>query len=272
MATYAIGDIQGCFKPFQCLLDKIKFKPGRDKLWLAGDLVNRGPDSLSVLRFCYDHKEHIVNVLGNHDLHILAVAYGARNRHKNDTFDDVLNAPDRESLLNWLRACPLLFDDPKSGFTITHAGIPPIWGLEKSIELAKEVEAVIQSKKIHAYLKTMYGNEPAIWSDTLKEPERWRVITNYFTRMRLCNMKGKLDFSYNEGFDGIPAGYYPWFSVPDSVPVNRRILFGHWAALKGETRIKNIINLDSGCVWGNTLKAFCLETGVSYYCSCDATS
>ena len=271
MATYAIGDIQGCFKPFQCLLDKIKFKPGRDQLWLAGDLVNRGPDSLSVLRFCYDNKEHIVSVLGNHDIHLLAVANGARSCHKHDTFDDVLHAPDRESLLSWLRTCPLLFDDPKSGFTLTHAGISPIWSLEKAAELAKEVETVIQSDRLNTYLKTMYGNEPAIWSDSLEEPERWRVITNYFTRMRLCDEKGKLDLSYSGGLDAIPPGYYPWFLIPDRTPVNRHLLFGHWAALNGETSIRTITNLDNGCVWGNKLKAFCLETGTSYYCSCQAT-
>jgi len=262
MSTYAIGDIQGCFSSFERLLEAIQFDPGNDSLWLAGDLINRGPDSLATLRFCYQHQDNIVAVLGNHDLHVLAVAFGATEYKNKDTFADILAAPDKTELLHWLRHNPLYHRDKSLGYVMTHAGIYPGWSRKKAKKLAREVEAVIQGPLFSEYLSNMYGNQPAAWSESLEGPERWRFITNCFTRMRLCDSQTRLNLSYKGSLADAPKNLYPWYSTPERHSIKDTVLFGHWAAINGCTGVPNIIALDTGCVWGNKLSAYCLETEI----------
>lgn len=262
MSTYAIGDIQGCFGSFEALLDAIQFDPASDRLWLAGDLINRGPDSLATLRYCYQHRDSITAVLGNHDLHLLAVAYGASEYKNKDTFADILEAPDRDELLHWLRFNPLYHRDKRLGYVLVHAGIYPQWSRKKAKKLAREVEAVIQGDQFSEYLINMYGNQPNKWSDDLEGPSRWRFITNCFTRMRLCDDKFAVNLAYKGSIKDAPSELYPWYSTPNRKHVKNTILFGHWAALNGVTGSSDVIALDTGCVWGNKLSAYCLETGV----------
>ena len=264
MTTYAVGDLQGCFSELEQLLDKLNFDPETDQLWLAGDLVNRGPESLQVLRFASGLGDRVRCVLGNHDLHLLAVAYSGARLKRSDTLQAILGAPDCDDLLDWLRHQPLCHFDAKLGYVMTHAGIPPIWDLEQTLTYAKEVEHVLRGSKCKRYFEHMYGNKPAKWSDDLKGFDRLRVITNYFTRMRFCTPKGKLDFDSKEGLDQCPEGYAPWFSYPRQVKA--QIIFGHWAALEGRIdmpnrNIQGIHALDTGCVWGATLTALNLNTG-----------
>lgn len=259
MATYAVGDLQGCFSELELLLDAVQFDPNRDKLWLAGDLVNRGPESLEVLRFVSSLGDRVHCVLGNHDLHLLAVAYSGARLKRSDTLQLILEAPDRDQLLDWLRHQPLCHYDAKLGYVMTHAGIPPVWGLEQALAYAKEVEEVLRGAQCKAYFDNMYGNKPAKWSDDLEGFDRLRVITNYFTRMRFCTPGGKLDFDAKEGLDQCPKGYAPWFSYPRKV--KEKIVFGHWAALEGQINVEGIYALDTGCVWGGALTALNLETG-----------
>ncbi|CBL45661.1 Bis(5\'-nucleosyl)-tetraphosphatase, symmetrical [gamma proteobacterium HdN1] len=260
MATYAIGDLQGCFASFQALLARIGFDGQRDKLWLTGDLINRGPDSLATLRWCHAHNASLVTVLGNHDLHFLAVALGASTyKARKDTFADILEAPDRETLVDWLRRRPLMHVEYQH--ILCHAGIAPIWTTEQAKSLAEEVEHVLSGDNPGVFLSQMYGNQPAGWSNDLHGAARYRVITNYFTRMRICDRSGALDLAYKNGLTGIPAGLFPWFQLPERIPLKERILFGHWAAIEGKTGHEDILALDTGCVWGATLTAFCLETG-----------
>lgn len=270
MSTYAIGDIQGCLEPLQCLLKKIAFDPAKDKLWLAGDLINRGPDTLATLRFLYSIRTSLVIVLGNHDLHFLAVAYGLRKKSQYDTLDELLQAPDCAELIQWLRQQKLLHHDPALGFTLVHAGIPPQWELAQAQACAREVEAVLQSDAIAEYLATMYGNKPSCWEDGLQGQERLRLITNYFTRMRFCNAHGELELATKESADAAPVGYAPWFSFAERKTKHEKILFGHWAALEGHTNIPNIYALDTGCVWGGALTAMRLEDSQKFSCNCDA--
>ena len=262
MSTYAIGDIQGCFSSFERLLEAIQFDPAQDTLWLAGDLVNRGPDSLATLRYCYQHKDSIIAVLGNHDLHLLAVAFGACEYKNKDTFAAVLEAPDKDKLLNWLRFNPLYYRDKKLGYSMVHAGIYPKWSRKKAKTLALEVEDIIQGEHFSEFLCNMYGNQPERWSDTLVGPSRWRFITNCFTRMRLCDSNFAINLSYKGALKEAPTELYPWYTTPNRKPIKDTILIGHWAALNGVTGSLNVIALDTGCVWGNKLSAFCLETGI----------
>lgn len=268
MSTYAIGDIQGCFESLQQLLDKIQFSASRDQLWLLGDLINRGPDSLGTLRFAKSLGDSAVVVLGNHDLHLLAVATGARKANKKDTLDEILEAKDREELLHWLRQQKLLHYCKKLKTVAVHAGIPPIWSLKFARKLATEVESTLQSKHYTSFLRSMYGNTPDIWHDKLKGYDRLRLITNYFTRMRFCSTKGQLELSTKTGPDQAPKGFAPWFSHTNPSMENTRIVFGHWASLMGQTENKQAIGLDTGCVWGNKLTALCLESGESFSVCC----
>lgn len=270
MATYAIGDIQGCLEPFQCLLKKIAFDPARDKLWLAGDLINRGPDTLATLRYLYKLRESLTIVLGNHDLHFIAVYYGLRKQNKNDTLEQLLIAPDRADLVYWLRQQKLVHHDPVLGYTMVHAGIPPQWDLQQAIERATEVELALRSDNPDRFLTGMYGNAPAIWNDQLVGVDRLRVITNYFTRMRFCNAAGELELQTKESADAAPAGFAPWFTFFNRKMKNEKIIFGHWAALEGKANIANVFALDTGCVWGGTLTAMRLEDGVRFSCKCAA--
>ena len=262
MSTYAIGDIQGCFASFQRLLEAVQFDPAQDTLWLAGDLVNRGPDSLATLRYCYQHQGSIVAVLGNHDLHMLAVAFGATKIRNKDTFADILAASDKDELLNWVRHNPLYHRNKELGFVMCHAGIYPQWSRKKAKKLAREVEAIIQGEQFSDFLCHMYGNEPSAWSDSLEGPARWRFITNCFTRMRLCDAQSRLDLSFKGDLKDAPKELFPWFNTPGRKKIKDTLLFGHWAALNGFTGNQEIIALDTGCVWGNKLSAYCLESGI----------
>ena len=267
MSTYVVGDIQGCLQPLKCLLDRVEFDPQKDVLWCVGDLVNRGPKCLKTLRFLYGMRKSLVTVLGNHDLHLLAVAAGVRPMHRSDTLQKILDAPDREELLNWLLHQPLIHY--QHGYTMVHAGIPPQWSVEEALARAWEVEEVLQSPGCTEFLRNMYGNEPAVWSDDLQGMERLRLITNYLTRMRYCTKKGKLDLiskgpSPNCGINKVAA----WFSHAHRKTVNDKILFGHWASLEGKTDHPNAIGLDTGCVWGGALSLYELETGTWTRCDC----
>lgn len=268
MATYAIGDIQGCLEPFQCLLTEIEFNPSSDRLWLAGDLINRGPDTLATLRFLYQLRDSITVVLGNHDLHFIAVYYGLRKRGKNDTLDELLNAPDCAGLVYWLRQQKLLHHDPILNFTMVHAGIPPHWSLSEALERAREVENVLRSDKVELFLANMYGNLPSRWDDNLAGADRLRLITNYFTRMRFCSAEGELELQTKESADAAPPGFAPWFSYQARKTRDEKIIFGHWAALEGRTDEKNIYALDTGCVWGGALTALRLEDESRFSCDC----
>lgn len=261
MATYAVGDIQGCFREFDALLEALRFDPARDRLWLVGDLINRGPDSLAVVRRVRELGDAAVSVLGNHELHLLAIRYNASEVKPNDTFAELMAAPDFDDICAWLRSLPLLVDDPSLGFVMTHAGVPHIWDLDKARALAREVEAVIRGQQYGEYFQAMYGNLPDCWNDDLRGPERWRVITNYFTRMRLITMSGRLDFTHKGALDSAPAGWTPWYELRAQHPLEQTILFGHWAALQGVTAWANVVGLDTGCVWGGSLTALCLESG-----------
>lgn len=273
MSVYAIGDLQGCHAEFVALLERIAFDPGRDRLWLAGDLVNRGPDSLACLREVHALGDAAVTVLGNHDLHLLAVARGGGRFTRKDTMDDILAAPDCEALLNWLQAQPLLVHETvdtrwghaalaeQEEVVMTHAGILPQWSVSEAVALAGEVEANLGSEHSGDFLRQMYGNQPACWHPELEGVDRLRAIVNVLTRMRFIDAGGCLDFSAKEGLDSAPAGFMPWFRYPRSDDV--RVLFGHWAALEGHTdgAQARVEALDTGCVWGGNLTALNLATG-----------
>lgn len=259
MSVYAIGDLQGCFSELEQLLEKISFDPNQDQLWLAGDLVNRGPQSLEVLRFASAMGDSVKAVLGNHDLHLLAVAFGGGRVKRKDTLDEILSAPDRDELLDWLRHQPLCHFDPSLGYVMTHAGIPPAWSVNDTLNYASEVEQVLRSPQCKGYFEAMYGNTPDQWNHSLSGMDRLRAITNYLTRMRFCTPASQLEFDSKEGLDQCPAGYAPWFSYPrqDDIPV----IFGHWASLEGNVNLPGIHALDTGCVWGGRLTAMNLTTG-----------
>lgn len=259
MATYAIGDLQGCFEPLQRLLDKVKFDPAKDHLWLAGDLVNRGPQSLEVLRFLKDLQHRAVCVLGNHDLHLLAVYYGDHKIKRSDTLDLILNAPDVDELMDWLRHQPLVHFDEARNWCMTHAGLPPRWSARKAKRLSQEVEAAIQGEKPEKFFRKMYGNLPVRWDKNLEGVDRLRAIVNFLTRMRFIDGMGTLDLMSKEGLDTAPNGFLPWFRHPKRKAADTRILFGHWAALEGKAEADNVFALDTGCVWGGKLTALRLE-------------
>ncbi|MEO5703191.1 MAG: symmetrical bis(5'-nucleosyl)-tetraphosphatase [Gammaproteobacteria bacterium] len=258
MAVYAIGDIQGCFDELEELLDVISFDAGRDTLWFTGDLVNRGPKSLKVVRFVKHLGQHAVTVLGNHDLHLLAVTQGHKQYHRKDTFDDVLAAPDRAELVDWLRQRPLLHHDAALGITLIHAGLPPQWDLELAMACAGEVEAALRGADYSAYLEHMYGNEPECWSENLTGQDRLRFITNCFTRLRFCDVQGNLALEEKGPPDNAPTDYYPWFAVPGRRSADLNIAFGHWSTL-GPRNDKGIYPLDTGCLWGGSLTALQLD-------------
>lgn len=256
MATYAIGDIQGCCTEFRQLLDKVRFDPQQDKLWLVGDLVNRGPDSLGVLRLVKSFGDAAVTVLGNHDLHLLAVAAGAADQHRSDTLDDILYAHDRDELMAWLRARKLLHAE--NGWVLVHAGLLPDWTVKQAEILAREVESALRGSHYRKYLAHMYGNQPGHWDDSLSGYERLRVITNAFTRLRICNAMGEMEFRFKGEAARMPADYMPWFDVPGRASSDATIVCGHWSAL-GLKVTPNVITLDTGCLWGGSLTAIRLE-------------
>jgi bis(5'-nucleosyl)-tetraphosphatase (symmetrical) len=252
MATYAIGDLQGCYDELRRVLDKAGFDSTKDKLWCVGDLVNRGPESLSVLRWIKALGERAIVVLGNHDLHLLAVALAGARASKKDTLEAVLSAPDRDELIDWLRHRPLLHHSEKKGFTLIHAGLPPQWDLAQAQACARELEQVLQGPEHLAFLEQMYGNEPARWSDELRGMERLRFITNCFTRLRWCTADGELLLNEKGGLQKPVPGALPWFRLPDRRTREERILFGHWSTI-GFLAENNCWALDSGCLWGGRL-------------------
>lgn len=254
MSTYAIGDIQGCFDELQQLLALIKFDPANDTLWFAGDLVNRGPRNLETMETIMAIPDVKV-VLGNHDLHFLAVANGSHPASKSDTIDDILNSDRLDDITHWLRQQSLILHDTEFDCTLVHAGIPPNWTIDDAITYATEVEVVLKSEHYGDFFDRMYGNLPAIWADDLRGYDRLRTITNYLTRLRYCKHDGEMELTHKANIQ--PAGYSPWFTFPRQD--NRPILFGHWAALEGITHRKNMIALDTGCVWGRTLSAYRLN-------------
>ncbi|HET8699947.1 MAG TPA: symmetrical bis(5'-nucleosyl)-tetraphosphatase [Gammaproteobacteria bacterium] len=258
MAWYAIGDIQGCSAQLDALLKALRFRPSRDRLWLVGDLVNRGPDSLGVLRHVIRLGRSVTTVLGNHDLHLLATAAGGREISPGDTFGAVLDAPDAGRLIDWLRRRPLLHYDAAARRVLVHAGIPPVWTLAEARRQAREVERALRGPRWRAALRGMYGNQPSKWSDELDVPSRRRYTINALTRMRYCDKRGRLDFSESGPPGTQPKGLMPWFEVPDRPAGNVEIVFGHWAAL-GLVRRARITALDSGCVWGGSLTAVRLD-------------
>lgn len=270
--TYAIGDVQGCFSELQKLLQHIQFDKNQDRLWFVGDLVNRGDDSLSVLRFVKSLESRAITVLGNHDLHLLAVASGAQPLNKYDTLSDILLAPDCEELCDWLRRRPLLHHDPALGFTLVHAGLPPDWDLKQAQCCANELELTLQSDSYQTFLQQMYGNEPRCWQPNLSGIPRLRYIANALTRIRFCSLAGELDFTEAGDLVKSPVGYLPWFQIPERKSRGMKIVFGHWAALYNQWQevigIKNIFPLDSGCVWGHCLSALRLEDGKRFTVDC----
>ncbi|MBC7983832.1 MAG: symmetrical bis(5'-nucleosyl)-tetraphosphatase [Candidatus Obscuribacterales bacterium] len=260
MPTYAIGDVQGCFTELIALVAKIKFNPVQDRLWFVGDLVNRGPQSLEVLRYVKGLGKSAVTVLGNHDLHLLALALSrSEPRKAQDTLDDVLNASDRDELLDWLRQQPLLHHDAALGYTMIHAGLPPQWNLATAKACAQELAAALRNDNDARELFThMYGDKPHRWSNELRGIDRLRFITNCFTRLRVCDAAGQLNLKYKGELKAIPEGFFPWFRAPQRQSQELRIVCGHWSAL-GLHQANGVIAIDTGCVWGGQLCAFRLD-------------
>jgi len=263
VSVYAIGDLQGCFDELKELLDKINFDESNDQLWFTGDLVNRGPKSLECLRFVKALGDNAVTVLGNHDLHLLAIANGQEQfMRKADTLQSILTAFDREELLSWLRQCPLLHHDSDLGFTLIHAGLPPQWNLELATTCAKEVETVLSGNNYIDYFAEMYGNQPDSWSVDLTGWDRLRFITNCFTRIRYCTPDGRLEFKEKGPPGQQAAPYVPWFKITNRHSRNLEIIFGHWGTLllkEEEYSNDNVFPIDTGCLWGRKLTALRLE-------------
>ncbi|MDD1793875.1 symmetrical bis(5'-nucleosyl)-tetraphosphatase [Enterovibrio sp. ZSDZ42] len=273
MATYLVGDIQGCFDDLRALLDTVSFNEKHDHLYLAGDLVARGPDSLSVLRFVKSLGDHAHTVLGNHDLHLLAVAEGFKKPKAKDKTQPILDASDRDELLHWLRQQPLLLHYDKRneiapGFVMTHAGIPPCWDLQNAKHHAKRIEKILRGDDYRWLLQNMYANEPTHWSNELEELEQYRYTINAFTRMRFCLKDGALDMACK-----LPPGQMthgelvPWFEVTPRQNIEETLVFGHWAALGGVVN-RHLMGLDTGCVWGGALTMIRWEDGQRYSLPC----
>ena len=260
MRTWVIGDVQGCHAELLDLLDVLSLAAS-DVLWFVGDLVNRGPDSLATLRLVKSMGSRAVTVLGNHDLHWLAIHFGGHSPKRMDTFDALAAASDVDELSQWLRMQPLAWRDARLGVTMVHAGIYPQWTSQDLIGYTAEVEAVLGGADYVNFLREMYGNEPALWSEQLTGMPRLRFITNSCTRMRLLDASDRLDFQHKEEVLTAPAGLFPWFDVYARRHASERVVFGHWAALEGVTGHAQLIATDTGCVWGRRLTAFCLETG-----------
>jgi bis(5'-nucleosyl)-tetraphosphatase (symmetrical) len=267
MTTYAIGDVQGCYDPLRALLDVIRFDPAADTLWFVGDLINRGPQSLETLRFVRSLGERAVTVLGNHDLHLLVVAAGVRKPHRGDTIDEILDAPDRDELLDWLRTRRMMHVE--GGWAMVHAGLLPQWTIPQAQALAHEVETALRGPDYPGLLENMYGNAPDAWDDALTGYDRLRVIINAMTRLRLCDAAGRMDFAHKGSLEDAPAGLVPWFDVAGRGSAGTPIVCGHWAAL-GLTLKPDVLGIDSGCVWGRALSALRLEDRRVFQCDCSA--
>ncbi|QJW85755.1 symmetrical bis(5'-nucleosyl)-tetraphosphatase [Ramlibacter terrae] len=258
MMDYLLGDIRGCDGPLARLLEKIGFSPSRDTLYVLGDLVNRGPSSAAVLRRLMAYGDAARCLLGNHDLSLLAVAHGHRASHRNDTMDEILRAPDREALLDWLRHRAMALH--AHGILMVHGGVLPQWDLRQALALAGEVEAVLRGPVLAGFPAHMYGDEPAQWSDGLAGHDRLRVIVNALTRLRFCTPEGVMDLRASGGLRDAPPGCLPWFDVPDRKTAGVPVAFGHWSTL-GLLLRPDLISLDTGCVWGGCLSALRLDAG-----------
>ncbi len=256
MSLYLIGDVQGCDDALQRLLDEISFSPSRDTLYLLGDLVNRGPQSATVLRRLMGYGNAAQAVLGNHDLHLLALAAGVRQPSRSDTLGDILQASDREAMLEWLRWQRMAMLEKIDGHTLllVHAGVLPSWSAQQTVALAGEVETILRGPQLGDFLRQMYGNEPALWDEALTGADRLRLIVNALTRMRFCDANGRMDHESKEGAATAPAGYMPWFEVPGRRTAEITVAFGHWSML-GWLGRSDVLSLDTGCVWGGCLSA-----------------
>lgn len=259
MSTYAIGDIQGCYNELLDLLSLIEFNPQKDVLWFTGDLINRGSQSLDVLRFVKSLGKSAISVLGNHDLHYLAVASQCEPLQKKDTFHDILAAPDAEELFQFVRQFPLIHHDPQLKFTMVHAGLAPQWTLKEALDCSREFEIILRNENYRDFLQHMYGDTPG---------ERFRLIVNYCTRMRYVDKKGHLELKYKGPIGAQPKGFYPWYSVSTRKTKKEKIIFGHWASLQGKADTVNIYALDTGCCWGNSLTALRLEDEQYFQINC----
>ncbi len=258
MSTYAVGDVQGCEQELRRLIDRLRFDPATDVLWLVGDLVNRGPGSLGVLRLLQSLGDKCVAVLGNHDLHLLAVAEGHARLRPDDTLDEVLAAPDRDELLVWLRARPLLHVE--GTHAMVHAGLLPQWDIVAARTRAQEIETALRGPAYREFLAQLYGSKPVRWDAALTGADRLRVIVNAMTRMRFCTVDGEMEFASKGGLESAPPGYLPWFDVPDRASARHTVVCGHWSAL-GLVLRPDLVALDTGCVWGGSLTAVRLEDG-----------
>lgn len=268
MATYAVGDLQGHLTPLRHLLDRVQFDPAGDQLWLVGDLVNRGPESLAALRFVRELGPAAITVLGNHDLHLLAVALGGHPPRPKDTLDDILVADDRAELMQWLRQQPLLHYDAELEAVLVHAGVPFTLSLQQAQAAADEVQAVLRGPEHGQLLEQMYGNSPH-WHPDLQGVERWRAIINYFTRMRFIDARGRLEMAAKAGPEDAPPGCFPWFKrLHPDFHSGRRIVFGHWAALEGRGTPDQCLALDTGCCWGGCMTLQRLEDGARFHYDC----
>ncbi|MGR8979171.1 MAG: symmetrical bis(5'-nucleosyl)-tetraphosphatase [Gammaproteobacteria bacterium] len=252
MSIYAIGDIQGCFDELLRLLDAVSFDPGHDQLWFVGDLVNRGPKSLETLRFVKSLGDGAVTVLGNHDLHLLAASCSAEAANRQDSLSQVLEAPDRDELIDWLRRRPVFHHS--DAFSMVHAGLPPQWDLTITREMAVLVEQALRGPDYHVFLKQMYGNEPSLWSSELTGVDRLRFAVNCFTRLRYCDFEGRLDFDHTGPPGTQPKHLLPWFEAPNRKNADMRIICGHWSAL-GYYESPTCLAIDTGCLWGGQLTA-----------------
>lgn len=266
MSIYAIGDVQGCFEPLVALVARIERETPGARYWLAGDLVNRGPHSLETLRFVRSLGERAVTVLGNHDLHLLAVAAGVRKQQAMDSLDAVLQAPDSRELIDWLRTRPLAHYE--GGHLLVHAGVLPQWTASQAVLLAKEVERVLQGDDWADFMGEIYGNQPDRWQDDLTGTARWRCIVNGLTRLRFCSEDGRMDFKAKGEAADAPAGMVPWFETGYRQTAGRdTVVFGHWSAL-GLLLRADLIGLDTGCVWGRQLTAVRLDDRVVFQVDC----
>lgn len=256
MATYAIGDVQGCYDELRELIDRIRFDPGADRLWFVGDLVNRGPGSLEVLRYVRGLGRRAVTVLGNHDLHLISLASGLARHRDDDTLRAILKAPDRDELIAWLRSRPMMHVENR--WVMVHAGLLPQWSVARAAALAHEVEAALRGPKYLKFLENMYGNQPTRWNDSLQGWDRLRLIVNAMTRMRFCSADGELELKSKGESTRAPAGFLPWFEVPGRKSAGTELVIGHWSAM-GLRLLPDLLALDSGCVWGGMLSAIRLE-------------
>lgn len=252
MATYAVGDIHGCFDLFRRLLDKIRFDDGSDKLWLVGDIVNRGPQSLETLRWVRDNHRCVKFVLGNHDFHLLAAHAGAASAQPGDTINDILRAPDADELCEWLRRAPLAYRE--NGRLMVHAGVLPMWDADEVVRLAEETSAAVAGSEWQEFAKVLYGDKPERWLPSLKGADRWRVVINALTRLRVCEDDGKMILKFSGEPDKAPRGSRPWFDIPGRKTRAMQIVCGHWAAL-GLVRRDDLLAMDTGACWRGKLTA-----------------